>query len=166
MEITANRPGYEVSFVPHGLGGPDPNWISIFAKEGGTAIVSGDPNILQHWPNLIAYAESGLISFFPPKAYHRLSAYGRAAFLLRWWPAIVEKIKLSQRGDRWRLPINWTQIDHTKMELLKDPRTMNQRKNRIKRRARPRKLLSHSRSQTRKPDDLFLDPLSRPIYRR
>lgn len=71
IQLTANRGGYEVSFVLRG--GPDPNWIKAFAEEGGTAIVSGDHNILQHWPNLIAYTESGLISFFPPKAYEHLN---------------------------------------------------------------------------------------------
>ena len=69
-----------------------------FAAEDGTAIVSGDHDILQHWPNLIAYTESGLISFFPPKAYQHFGAYSRAAFILRWWPAIIEKIKVSQSG--------------------------------------------------------------------
>jgi hypothetical protein len=41
---------------------------------------------------------------------------------LRWWPAIIEKIKISKKGDRWRLPMQWGEIDHTKMEELKDPR--------------------------------------------
>ena len=68
IKLTANREGYEVSFVRHGSGATDPDWIRAFAAEGGTAIVSGDHDILQHWPNLIAYTESGLISFFPPKA--------------------------------------------------------------------------------------------------
>src|ERR1700674_2569077 len=116
MQVVGNRAGYEVSFVRQG--GPDPNWIRAFAQEGGTAIVSGDHDILQHWPNLIAYTESGLVSFFPPKPFERLSAFGKAAFIVRWWPAIVEKIKVSSKGDRWRLPLNWTQIDHTKMEPL------------------------------------------------
>lgn len=122
LQITANREGYEVSFVRHGHGGPDPNWIGKFAEEGGTAIVSGDHDILQHWPNLIAYTQSGLISFFPPKAYEHLKGFGRAAYILRWWPAIIEKIKVSNRGDRWRLPMQWTQTDPTSMEPLKDPR--------------------------------------------
>jgi hypothetical protein len=28
----------------------------------------------------------------------------------------------SNKGDRWRLPIQWGEIDHNKMEVLKDPR--------------------------------------------
>ena len=46
----------------------------------------------------------------------------RAAFILRWWPAIIEKIKVSSRGDRWRLPMQWGEIHHSKMEALRDPR--------------------------------------------
>jgi hypothetical protein len=122
MALTADREGYEVSYVRHGDGALDPNWITAFAEQDGTAIVSGDHDILQHWPNLVAYTESGLISFFPPKAFERLNGFGRAAFLIRWWPAIIEKTKLCSKGDRWRLPLNWTQIDHTKLEPLKDPR--------------------------------------------
>ena len=57
MCITENRAGYEVSYVRHGDGSIDPDWIKKFAAEGGTAIVSGDDKILQHWPNLIAYTE-------------------------------------------------------------------------------------------------------------
>jgi hypothetical protein len=115
-------PGYEVSFIRHGDGSEDPDWIRKFAAEDGTAIVSGDYNILQHWPNLIAYTESGLVSFFPPKAYKHLSPYSKAAFFLRWWPAIIEKVKVSARGERWRLPMQWAEVSHTKLEPLKDPR--------------------------------------------
>lgn len=123
IAFTSNREGYEVSYVKHGDGSPDPDWMKTFAEEGGTAIVSGDHNILQdHWPNLVAYTASRLISFFPPSEYEHLNGFGRAAFIIRWWPAIVEKTKLSQPGDRWRLPMNWTAIDHNKMKSIKDPR--------------------------------------------
>ena len=67
----ANRSGLEVTWVrdfnPPGTN--DPTWIRKFALEGGYAIVSGDGEILQKWPNLIAYTESGLISFFPPVGF-------------------------------------------------------------------------------------------------
>jgi len=54
----------------------DPTWIRKFALEGGYAIVSGDGEILQKWPNLIAYMGSGLISFFPPAGFqHRLNGF-------------------------------------------------------------------------------------------
>ena len=35
VEVTANRPGYEVSYVQHGKGGFDPDWIRKFAAEDG-----------------------------------------------------------------------------------------------------------------------------------
>jgi hypothetical protein len=125
VAIAENRGGYEVSFVKHGDGSVDPAWIKKFADEGGTAIVSGDHKILQHWPNLIAYSESGLISFFPPSEFAELKAFAKAAFIIRWWPAIIEKIKLSNPGDRWRLPMVWQSADHTKMIAIKDPRIDN-----------------------------------------
>lgn len=123
MSLTANRPGFDVSYVRqvHAPRTSDPTWIGVFAADDGTAIVSGDYNILQNWPDLIVYRESGLIGFFPPTAYRSLKGYGRAAFWIRWWPAIIEKIKESSRGDTWRLPMRWTP-DITMFEPLKDPR--------------------------------------------
>jgi hypothetical protein len=125
IAIAGNRAGYEVSYLMHGDGSIDPDWIRNFAIDGGTAIVSGDHKILQHWPNLIAYTESGLVSFFPPHEFEKLRAFGKAAFLIRWWPAIVEKIKVSKPGDRWRLPMVWQSTDHMKMQSIRDPRVDN-----------------------------------------
>lgn len=118
--ITANRQGFEVSHVRSDQlpGTSDPDWLRQFAADDGTAIISGDYEILQNWPDLIAYRESRLIGFFPPPAFKRLKAYGRAALLIRWWPAIIEKIKISDPGDTWRLPMNWTP-DPTKFESIK-----------------------------------------------
>jgi hypothetical protein len=101
----------------HPPGAKEPNWIRKFANDNGDVIVSGDFQILQHWPDLIAYIESGLISFFPPSGFGRLKGYGQAALIMRWWPAIIEKAKVSQRGDCWRIPWTWTP-DVTKFEKL------------------------------------------------
>ena len=120
MSLTVRRSEYEISCVKQGAA--DPDWIRKFAEEGGTAIVSGDHNSLQHWPNLVAYTESGLISFFPPKEYEKLKGFGRAAFLIRWWPAIIDKIRVSRPGDRWRLPMVWGSTDHSAMRPIRDPR--------------------------------------------
>ena len=60
MAIVTNRPGYEVSYVrqDHREGTTDPDWLRAFAEKDGTAIVSGDHRILQHWPNLVAYKQT------------------------------------------------------------------------------------------------------------
>ena len=123
LAITAARSGFEVGHVRdhHGPGTDDTVWIRAFAEADGNVIISGDPNILQHWPNLVAYIESGLISFFPPKAFDRFQGYAKAAFLLRWWPCIIEKAKISERGDCWRMPLTWSP-DVQKFEELRDPR--------------------------------------------
>lgn len=75
---------------------------------------------------VIAYTESGLISFFPPTEFKALKGWGKAAFYIRWWPAILAKIKVSNPGDRWRLPMIWATTDHMKMEAIKDPRVDDQ----------------------------------------
>ena len=123
LALTGNRKGFEVCYVRQlfGPSTPDPHWMKHFAGDDGTAIVSGDYDILQHWPNLIAYIESGLISFFPPTVFKRLRGYSRAALLIRWWPTIIEKIKMSDRGDIWRMPMTWTP-DIGSMKQIHDPR--------------------------------------------
>jgi hypothetical protein len=119
-----DREGYEVTYVGdvHPPGTSDPDWLRQFADEDGTAIVSGDFSMLRNWPDLVAYTESGLISFFPPPPFEKLNRFGKVAFIVRWWPAIVEQIKVSQRGDRWRIPMKWDNAVHTEMTLLRDPR--------------------------------------------
>jgi hypothetical protein len=119
----SQRQGLEISWVrdDNAPKTSDPSWIRRFADDGGHAILSGDFNILQHWPDLIAYTESGLISFFPPPAYDKMGGYSRAALFVCWFPAIVEKAKASERGTRWRIPLNWNP-DVSKFEALKDPR--------------------------------------------
>lgn len=121
--FTANRSGFEVSHVrdDNPRKTDDPTWIRAFAADGGDVVISGDPNILRHWPNLVAYRESGLIAFFPPARWDVLRGAGQAALIVRWWPAIVEKAKASQRGDCWRLPLIWSP-DANKFQQLKDPR--------------------------------------------
>lgn len=118
----ANRDGFEVSHNRYeAQGEKDPSWIKKFAAGDGDIIISGDWQILQHWPDLVAYTESGLISFFPPSGFGKLFGHGRASFIIRWWPTIIEKAKTSQRGDIWRLPMTWTP-DVTKFDRINDPR--------------------------------------------
>lgn len=119
-----DRAGYEVKYVgdEHPPGTGDPDWLRMFRDGGGTAIVSGDFNILRNWPDLVAYTETGLISFFPPPAFEKIGRFGKVAFIIRWWPAIIEKIRVSSEGDRWRLPLKWENPSHVDMKFLPDPR--------------------------------------------
>ena len=144
LALTENREGFEVSHVRqmHGPGTDDPDWMSAFVREGGTAIIWGDYNILRNWPNLIAYKESGLIGLFPPPAFNGLVGYAKAALLIRWWPAILERVQLSSPGDTWRIPLHWTP-NVKAFKLLEDPRFGNGGKigsisGRSARRTRPR----------------------------
>jgi len=119
----ADRGGFEVSYVRdlHPPKTNDPTWLSAFASEGGHTMISGDPRILQHWPNIVAYIESGLVCFFPPPTFANLDGFTKAALVIRWWPFIIEKAKASNPGDCWRFPFLWTP-DAAKFEKLEDPR--------------------------------------------
>lgn len=122
IAFMANRVGYEVSHNSKvAPGESDPAWLAKFAAEDGDMIIAGDARILQHWPDLVAYTESGLVSFFPPAAFGQMNGYARASFIIRWWPVMIEKFKGSERGDRWRLPLQWTP-DPNKIQSMVDPR--------------------------------------------
>lgn len=113
----------EIGSVRRDYGGgiSDPEWMFRFREEGGTAMISGDHNILQKPVNLAAYTASGLISIWPPAGWPELKRWGQAAIVVRWWPLIKQKIAASQAGDRWRLPMQWTTgIDAFKE--IRDPR--------------------------------------------
>lgn len=119
----ADRTGLSVDWVRdhHPPGTKDPSWIRQFADDGGHAIISGDYQILQHWPDLIAYIESGLVSFFPPPNFDKLRGFGQASLMIRWWPVMVEHAKSAPRGTCWRLPMHWTP-EPAKLQPLRDPR--------------------------------------------
>jgi hypothetical protein len=50
-----------------------------------------------------------------------LKRFGQAAFIVRWWPVIKEKILASSPGDRWRLPMQWTPVIDA-IKPIRDPR--------------------------------------------
>jgi hypothetical protein len=123
LRAVAQRDGLEIhSVVDEEMRSvEDPIWIAAARTLGCAAMVSGDARILQNWPKLLAVAECGLISFFPPASFSRFKAPAQAAMLLRWWPAIEAKIQQSQPGNRWRWPDSWTP-DVTHFKALRDPR--------------------------------------------
>jgi PIN like domain len=105
----------------YGHGIADPEWMFRFRDEGGTAMISGDHNILRDPVNIAAYSASGLTSIWPPSGFPELKRFGQAAFLVRWWPLIKEKIASSPVGSRWRIPLGWTPGIEKFIEL-RDPR--------------------------------------------
>jgi len=116
-------PAIEIGSVlqEYGAGTSDPDWMFRFRDEGGVAMISGDHNILQMPVNLAAYTASGLISIWPPPGFPELKRFGQAAFIVRWWPVIKEKILASSPGDRWRLPMQWTPVVDA-IKPIRDPR--------------------------------------------
>jgi PIN like domain len=114
ISVLSVREGY-------GAGTADPDWMFRFKDEGGAAMISGDENILKKSVNLTAYIESGLVSVWPPSKWSDLKFWGQAALLVRWWPTICERVKVSESGDRYRIPLNWSpSIENLKP--MRDPR--------------------------------------------
>lgn len=114
ISIESVREGY-------GSGILDPDWMFRFKEDGGAAMVSGDENILRKSVNLTAYIESGLISVWPPSKWSDLKFWGQAALLVRWWPAICNRIKSAESGDRYRIPLSWTPSLEN-LKPMNDPR--------------------------------------------
>jgi hypothetical protein len=114
IQIDSVREGY-------GAGTPDPDWMFRYKADGGLAMISGDENILQKTVNRVAYAESGLISIWPPSRWSDLKFWGQAAFLVRWWPAICSRVKVANIGDRLRLPFSWSPNSDS-LTYMRDPR--------------------------------------------
>ncbi|WP_146619881.1 hypothetical protein [Acuticoccus sediminis] len=119
----SSRGGFELShvreFSPPATG--DPTWLKQFSDDDGHAIISGDSRILQNWPDLIAYAESGLVSYWPPKKSGGWNGYSKAALWIQWWPVIYEHMKDAPRGSMWRLPNSFVP-NRDALTPLKDPR--------------------------------------------
>jgi hypothetical protein len=56
----------------YGGGTSDPDWMFRFREDGGTAMISGDHNILRKPVDLAAYTASGLISIWPAAGWPEL----------------------------------------------------------------------------------------------
>jgi len=86
----------------------DENWIRRFARARGKVIVTGDGRIRKDLHEQAALFQAGMITFFFDAAWNGFTLNNKAAMLMTWWPAIIEKAKISKPGDSWEMPSNWT----------------------------------------------------------
>lgn len=86
----------------------DENWVRRFARARGNIVVTGDANIRKNLHEQAAFFQAGMITFFFDAAWNQLPLHNKAAMLMTWWPAIIEKAKVSKPGDSWEMPSNWT----------------------------------------------------------
>lgn len=104
-------------------GTPDPVLLSTLASQGPRGsrrvLITGDGMIRYREAERAACQAGGVIVFFvPTRRYWRtLRRYGQAAYLLRWFPAIVAVSREADRGAQFQLPRTW--VPHTELRPLK-----------------------------------------------
>ncbi|MDB5440029.1 MAG: hypothetical protein JWM33_2456 [Caulobacteraceae bacterium] len=102
------------------VGVADVDWITTFAARGGAAFVSGDANMRNVPLERAALEASGLIAFFPASKgwFEKLGKYGQAAYLMRWFPQVMDLTKRAEPRTHFRLPASFS-ADPVSIEVLK-----------------------------------------------
>lgn len=92
------------------LGQGDVNWITAFAERGGRCVISGDEKMRDRPPERAALQAAGLVAFFPPepRIWKAFGRYGQAAYVIRWFPVMVEVARSAEGAAHFRLPGSWT----------------------------------------------------------
>ena len=100
----------ESAFDANAEGQADVDWLTEFANRDGNCIVSGDERMRDRPAERAALQAAGIVAVFPPEGrfWTPLRLHGQAAFLIRWFPGIVELAENSQPGEHFRLPMSWT----------------------------------------------------------
>lgn len=73
-------------------GREDVDWITLFAQEGGRAILSGDRDFIKRPPQMSAVAAHGLIIIAMPPPWCTQGLDVQASCLVRWWRKIEETV--------------------------------------------------------------------------
>lgn len=109
----------ESAFDANAEGQADVDWLVEFANKGGNCIVSGDERMRDRPAERAALQMAGMIAVFPPEGrfWTPLRLYGQAAFLIRWFPVIVDLAQNSEAGEHFRLPTSWT-LDRESVRTL------------------------------------------------
>jgi hypothetical protein len=86
----------------------DENWVRRFARAHGNVVITGDARIRGNLHEQAAFFQADMITFFFDAAWNGYNLHNKAAMLMTWWPAIIEKAKTSRPGDSWEMPSHWT----------------------------------------------------------
>ncbi|WP_374322371.1 hypothetical protein [Brevundimonas sp.] len=100
----------ETVFEANAVGHADVDWLADFAHRHGSCIISGDERMRDRPAERAALQAAGIVAVFPPEGrfWTPLRLYGQAAFLIRWFPIIVQLARDSEAGEHFRLPPSWT----------------------------------------------------------
>lgn len=86
------------------LGVKDSIWVRAFAEQDGDAILTADANMSKRQSEQIAIGETGLKLVILPTQYQQGGIRVQAAYMLLWWPKIVELVQHGEKGCVLKLP--------------------------------------------------------------
>lgn len=113
----ALSPGWEISSVREAghAGSSDVHWITQFAGEGGSAILTADRDFTSLEPQVNAVFDTGLKVIQLPGKWGYAKGYLQASHILLWWGA-VEKTILRMK-DRECYKPDWNIKESASLEL-------------------------------------------------
>ena len=85
----------------------DVPWLTRFAKDGGTVVVSGDKAMRNKPHERQAFMDAGLIMFFFHRSWNHFDFSGKTSFLLKWWPRIEIHAQSAPSPSCWQIPRGW-----------------------------------------------------------
>jgi hypothetical protein len=85
----------------HG-GGSDPYWITMFAEEGGDAILTADNDFVKLEPQVNAVFDAGIKVILLPGQWGNAKGHLQAAHIFQWWARIEATISTMKERECYR----------------------------------------------------------------
>ena len=87
----------------------DVHWVNMFAKEGGTAILTADTDFFKRPHQVMAVHDAGLMIIHMPPKWANAPCRLQASHMLAWWQRIEAVIKTGRAKQCWRPDWNVTE---------------------------------------------------------
>ena len=108
LALLSRGEGHELHHVRklYGPGVADADWL-LAAGADGAAVITCDHRILTRPHEAAALRAAGVIAFVLPKAFNQMGFWDQAAFVARWWPALIRAAEAARPGDLFPIPHKW-----------------------------------------------------------
>ncbi|MEQ8391431.1 MAG: hypothetical protein RIB30_10595 [Thalassospira sp.] len=96
-----------------GAGTSDVSWMTQSTNKYGPDVVAitCDHHIKSRPHEMASFKNNGLRAFVLPKLFTQYKYWDKSAFLVRWWPKIVETAETSSPGELFLIPGRQTPKD-------------------------------------------------------
>jgi hypothetical protein len=107
-DVGLSDSAWEISSVVEAnqRGQADEHWITVFAKSGGSAILSADRDFFSKPPQIQAVFDTGIRVIHLPSKWGHQPGDLQAAFVLLWWSRIEQTLKTMNGRECYRPPWN------------------------------------------------------------